>query len=607
MGSTDSKLQGTVKTSAEQELEPSTHRATKHKPALAAWGNIAYCLFLGSDDKLWFTSKTFTDTSWESCVHFTDSNTTGASAIGVFNNSLHAVISRSGSQDLIHYQYDMSIKTWGKRAFLGQKVGGPDLSPSSLIEFKGALYCVYNSKDGNRLQIQSWNDLQGWSDPTRLDHHWTFAEPSIFVTNGKLRILYIAENPGRKMMGLVFDEIAGSWNPEVPPDESSRFGLTVTSVDPLGSAWVVFQSNVDTGQFGIAQYSNGSWDAVQWTSIASVHTPALTIINNSIFAVWSSRNGGVLMWTTCAIGSLFDPDRWMSALPPSTPLSSLTIPGTHESCITSSIPWVGCQFLTLTQQLTMGIRAFDFRVGDIDGQLLVTHDGSKANWPYSLTLNQALSEIYDWLKSHHTEALLVQFKEEASNSNGTMGKRLITLFKTSEHSHYWVLENAAPTLQTCAGKIQLLRRFGIPSGLNTPFGIDLSGDWKDNEEDFTLKSPFPITVQDRYLCDDINIKWTYIEAMLNKAQSNLSPNTYFINYTSATRFPTQYTPYVVAVKGFQPIRMEFEDRPAHVIGINERLATYFAAKRGKNRFGVIMMDFPESQSELIRKILAMNF
>src|SRR5205814_5545628 len=70
---------------------------------------------------------------------------------------------------------------------------------------------------------------------------------------------------------------------------------------------------------------------------------------------------------------------WMKSVNDSTPISTLSIPGTHNSpaCL-RALPSIRCQAVSLREQLENGIRFLDVRVEaenpEKDGLILV-HDG----------------------------------------------------------------------------------------------------------------------------------------------------------------------------------------------------------------------------------------
>jgi 1-phosphatidylinositol phosphodiesterase len=591
------------------EVDASFHQSTTRKPALAVVKNTVYCLFVGLNEKLWFSEKTYNKEYWQTCVMFPDKSTHGAPALGAFKDTLHAVVSRHPNQDLIHYQYDMKSRSWGVRAFLGQRAGGLDLSPVSLVEFKGFLYCAYNSNDENKITIQKWSPKSGWMDPIVLADHWTHGEPSVFVMNGKLKILYVSTDEEKKMIEISLDEDTSTWSRDLSPREKSLFGLSVASIDPLGFAYVAFQAQTESGQIGISAYnnSNSDWSSVYWTEFDSIQTPTLCFIDNQIVMVWNDRaKDGVLMWTVFNIEITHNTKTWMSQLDDQRPLSDITIPGTHESCCMASVPWRGCQSLPIDEQASMGIRAFDFRVGFIGGQLILTNNGSSIDGVNKdCTLQTALNLLYRWLDDHPTEALVIQIKEEGSAgsfwSRGTMGSELWAMISTSK---YWILQTTLPKLGDCRGKIQLLRRFSKPAILSswTPFGIDVDGGWLDNQPSFTLSSPgFPITIQDCYTGISIDEKWKAIQAMLQQGQKSDSVTSWHFNYCN---MDSPFSPHMYAVTGIH--RPDSSPFASSMWGINEKLLSYFTAALPSG-YGLVMMDFPESQPGLVLTMISKNF
>lgn len=110
-----------------------------------------------------------------------------------------------------------------------------------------------------------------------------------------------------------------------------------------------------------------------------------------------------------------NPERWMSDLrsiaDPNLPLSGLTLPGTHNSHAlvgtTGHMPVASdaaeCQSHDISGQLHMGVRVFDFRLGD---NLTLRH--GRVELPGHLP--DVLNTIHAFLESHTRETVIVQVK-----------------------------------------------------------------------------------------------------------------------------------------------------------------------------------------------------
>lgn len=201
---------------------------------------------------------------------------------------------------------------------------------------------------------------------------------------------------------------------------------------------------------------------------------------------------------------------WMAHLPSTRSLSALSIPGTHNSCARIPVPWVQCQSATLTQQLHMGIRYFDFRLGISFGKLRVYHGKT----PLSVTFQDASKELYDFLRDHASECVVLQVKHEGADGDEEgfqelFGKQL------RQNLRYWALGPTIPRLGDVRGRIQLMRRFRLGDPMMV-LGINVLR-WADNARRFWIPVPpgyGHLMVQDEYKFT--NVVRTYAELIQRK-------------------------------------------------------------------------------------------
>ena len=116
---------------------------------------------------------------------------------------------------------------------------------------------------------------------------------------------------------------------------------------------------------------------------------------------------------------------WMAALPDDTPLSSLVIPGTHDSATqyVQLAYFSKCQALSVGQQLEAGFRYLDIRLGDgdKDGLPLLMHGFTKCKvsaFGSALTLDNVLADCYGFLARHPTETGRWRRRWRASSERG---------------------------------------------------------------------------------------------------------------------------------------------------------------------------------------------
>ncbi|KAL9090885.1 MAG: hypothetical protein Q9165_005093 [Trypethelium subeluteriae] len=181
--------------------------------------------------------------------------------------------------------------------------------------------------------------------------------------------------------------------------------------------------------------------------------------------------------TLLAIYSSASLESWMKELHDATPLSGLSLPGTHNShTYFRALPSVRCQSVSLLDQLENGIRFLDIRLqperphdSTHDGLLLV-----HGLFPVSLTgpkyFRPLLTTLLAFLDAHPSESVIISLKREGS------GSATDHQFHRILHDHYiqqdptrWYTAPVIPSLGAVRGKLVLLRRFDLdPSTSSSP-------------------------------------------------------------------------------------------------------------------------------------------
>lgn len=206
---------------------------------------------------------------------------------------------------------------------------------------------------------------------------------------------------------------------------------------------------------------------------------------------------------------------WMSKLKDETPLSALSIPGTHNSpTYHVALPSVRCQAVGVRQQLDNGVRFLDIRVqpessANPSEKLILVHSA----FPVSLTghkyLRRLVEVVHAFLDANPTETVIMSLKREGiSRANDAQLSQIL-------HKHYtagdarWFTDNRIPALGEARGKIVLMRRFGLHESLHGENGgkgwcLDAES-WPDNCADGMCASG-EIRVQDFYEVAETNIE-----------------------------------------------------------------------------------------------------
>lgn len=102
---------------------------------------------------------------------------------------------------------------------------------------------------------------------------------------------------------------------------------------------------------------------------------------------------------------------WMSDLPDDKKLTDLIIPGSHDSG-TLGLLWAGeTQNYSLSQQLLCGVRYFDIRIGKIHDSYRIFHSIANGD-----SFDNVIEAMYDFIKKHPTEVILLDFQHFKGNS-----------------------------------------------------------------------------------------------------------------------------------------------------------------------------------------------
>ncbi|KAK5114874.1 hypothetical protein LTR62_002032 [Meristemomyces frigidus] len=184
---------------------------------------------------------------------------------------------------------------------------------------------------------------------------------------------------------------------------------------------------------------------------------------------------------------------WMKEFQDETPLSALSLPGTHNSpTYHKALPSVRCQAVPPRDQLENGVRFFDIRVQPTnpsdpkDDGLALVHGA----FPISLTgpkrFRDLLKTIEGFLDRNPSETLIMSLKREGTG-NAT-DQQLCQIL----HDHYcsdqarWYTSPSIPTLAQARGKIVLVRRFELADSLK---GENDGKGWGLNAENWAYNTP----------------------------------------------------------------------------------------------------------------------
>lgn len=297
---------------------------------------------------------------------------------------------------------------------------------------------------------------------------------------------------------------------------------------------------------------------------------------------------------------------WMAALPDSTLITDISLPGTHDSgtCrtfgdIEPQSSFTACQQYYIDEQLAAGVRFLDVRLG-MDGLAdkdpYVNHGGTIClqRSGAELRLSHVLADVDRFLRQHPSETVVLMFSK--SGSAGDEKNMLASLYEAATVDYpervYLGADTVVPSLGHVRGKMVFAHRIDAktlaPEGLNEhSYGLNLHmwGDYNDayaSTKD-TVKirdaSQIQAWVQDNY-GTTADSKIAYVEGALASAPSRQSgaeaarEHAWVLNYTSCTK----NNPFTAARN------------------MKQRLYTSEILAGGNQRFlGVVMMDFVDAQ------------
>lgn len=199
---------------------------------------------------------------------------------------------------------------------------------------------------------------------------------------------------------------------------------------------------------------------------------------------------------------------WMQKLEDETPLSALSIPGTHNSpSYHRALPSVRCQVVPVREQLKKGVRFLDIRVQpetpmDPTKDALVLVHGV---FPISLTgaryFRTLVREVLDFLGENPSETVVMSVKREGPGNATDAHLSRILRDHYAGDARYWFTAPRIPYLGEARGKIVLVRRFTLDDSLKNEWGGTgwcINADtWADNSP-HSLCPSGDVCIQDFY-------------------------------------------------------------------------------------------------------------
>lgn len=282
---------------------------------------------------------------------------------------------------------------------------------------------------------------------------------------------------------------------------------------------------------------------------------------------------------------------WMRFIDGETLLSSLTIPGTHDTGTWKLGGFYKCQSIDLNSQLQAGIRFLDIRLkpsGKNDA-LQVWHGGD-GNAKLEFTTD-IVATCQAFLYGNPSETIIMSIKDESKTYMREEAFHNRLWADMASYGGLFYTEDRIPELAEVRGKIVFFRRNWAPLS-PYPIGINAYGkSWPDNSTTrWTNSANISFTVQDEYKTYSrvaLSRKFErYVKPVLEEAGNDpISNGRLYINFTSGTG---DFYPETLSKK------------------TNQLLIDYLE-KNAQTRFGIIPMDFPENAQYLISRLIECNY
>lgn len=253
---------------------------------------------------------------------------------------------------------------------------------------------------------------------------------------------------------------------------------------------------------------------------------------------------------------------WMEEIPNDVSLSSVNIPGTHDTGTASiwedswaQVSWTKCQKLYYGEQLNVGARSFDIRCNATKddaspSDVMIIHGGEKPQCynrdDSNLTLKDILDDSVRFLEEHSSEALIMTVKQDAGSASGLV-HAMSEFIKANKK--YVYTGNGIPSMGEARGKIVFMRRYAIDEEVyngveKSWFGLDLTNwdnfNYMKNTYALSIydKDNVSVFVQDAFKADAYDEKRDYIEGTMkqtvgeNKDAPKIPADAWVYNYVS---------------------------------------------------------------------------
>ncbi len=364
-------------------------------PTVSTHRGELWCLWSDPSGDLYYAIGDNND--FQPRIQFPDQ---GVPVMAELTGNLHAIIIKD-TGDMVHWVFDDIQQEWMSPTPLNRDIGFVAHTTPALVAYHNKLVLVFIQDAKLFYSIWAVNrddDTSAWKYPQEVSGIKEVGGiPALFNLEGTMHVICESKDESREMLGFAYDSIADVWNSCGDVSEGkAASGVSATSFGD--SAFLTFMEDGpdDTSHvIYISQFKDGKWlpqEAVGGQT--SADPPQLAILNGRLNCIFNANDGDKdLRWYSRSLLD-YSMSSWMEELPDDMLLSNITIPGTHDSCAVSNIPFVRTQYLSITKQLEAGLRFLDLRCRvHSDGELYMYHGGIPINMPRYLKLDKIMNEV----------------------------------------------------------------------------------------------------------------------------------------------------------------------------------------------------------------------
>ncbi|KAK7743164.1 hypothetical protein SLS53_004249 [Cytospora paraplurivora] len=638
---------------------PHQHVRSKVQPSVATHRGQLWIVWTDFHDQVWYASTTpeshgETFGAAQKFPYIEGNGKHGVPVVATVNGVLHAIIVSSETGHMTHYTYDADEQlNWVHQedSLPDGTVAGEDSRDPALVAFHNKLFLSWIGEDKGLYYTEWDSGSQTWVATSRVSEGEFQGTPAMFVLNGSLHVLCETADGSAEIKGYKYDYAESGWTWSPADDVSEGKAATGVSAASYGShAYLGFLE--DYSVYVAAHTDGAEWgerERVGGDHVVARFPPQIAVINGRVHCIFAGRWKGDLHWFSRPVLA-YDLKSWMGAIDDDKWLSNITIPGTHDSCARSNVPFVRTQYLSIAQQLALGIRFLDLRLRrHDDGKLYCYHGGMPIGLPKGLSFDEVIDQVWQFIGPKEggkaTETVLISInnddKSEEQKNNPKIFYDAVKEAVESTPAHEdgterWYTKPVTAKLGDVRGKAVLLRRYyGDPDVEPTErLGLDLEK-WLDDNPNFAIETATGVRIklQDKWkyaqrcgLDELVSSKQGFVRDMIERATGTLKDDseedggasepeeTWFINFCSAVGDPAEHGEIAEAKWIAVGAHTDMHFFGKWVEGMNVRTRDYLreldggAGWGGTKRLGVVNLDYPElpDDSDLVARLIETN-